>query len=153
MAEKDNENLTGDKEKKGPSRREFLRLVGLAAGGGALLGANPELLSGGDAAAAIAQATIPPHRSFSVPGIHAYADQLSVKPGKPINFFVSSDSSYTLQIYRLGLDPNTPSLDVPMSRVFQGTASQQPIQPGSYVWVKNGLSAADLTPLTLECWV
>src|SRR5262249_15762872 len=48
---------------------------------------------------------------------------------------------------------NTPSLDVPMSRVFQGTASQQPIQPGSYVWVKNGLSAADLTPLTLECWV
>jgi hypothetical protein len=110
MSEKDSENLKDDKKKQEPSRREFLRLVGLAAGGGALLAANRELLSeGGAAAAPIAQATIPPHRSFVVPGIHAYADQLSVKPGKTINFFVSSDSSYTLQIYRLGLNPNTPN--------------------------------------------
>jgi hypothetical protein len=155
MAEKDSENLKGDKEKTRSSRREFLRLVGLAAGGGALLAANRELFSGGGAAAAaIAQAPIPAHRSFVVPGIHAYADQLSVKPGATINFFVSSDSMYNLQIYRLGLDPNTPSLDVPMSGVFQGTATQQPIQPGSYVYVANGLAATNnLTPLTLECWV
>ena len=155
MSEKDTENLKGDKKEQGQSRREFLRLVGLAAGGGALLAANRELFSeGGAAAAAIAQAPIPPHRSFSVPGIHAYADQLSVKARETINFFVSSDSTYNLQIYRLGLDPNTPSLDVPMSGVFQGTASQQPIQPGSYVNVANGLAATNnLTALTLECWV
>jgi hypothetical protein len=42
---KDNGNLKGDTEKTGPSRREFLRLAGLAAGGGALLAANRELLS------------------------------------------------------------------------------------------------------------
>ena len=159
MSEKDSENLKDDKKKQEPSRREFLRLVGLAAGGGALLAANRELFSEGvAAAAAIAQAPIPPHRSFSVPGIHAYADQLSVKPGKTINFFVSSDSLYNLQIYRLGLNPNTPnapsSSDVPMSGVFPGTASQQPIQPGSYVYVANGLAATNnLTALTLECWV
>src|SRR6516165_9373538 len=155
MAEKDSENLKGDKKKQEPSRREFLRLVGLAAGGGALLAANRELFSeGGAAAAAIAQAPIPPHRSFSVPGIHAYADQLSVKARETINFFVSSDSTYNLQIYRLGLDPNTPSMDVPMSDAFQGTALQQPIQPGSYVYVANGLAATNnLTALTLECWV
>jgi len=154
MAEKDSENLKGDKKKQEPSRREFLRLVGLAAGGGALLAANRELFSeGGAAAAAIAQAPIPPHRSFSVPGIHAYADQLSVMPGATINFFVSSDSPYDLQIYRLGRDPNTPSMDEPMSSVFQGTASPQPIQPGSYVYVANGLAATGpLTALTLECW-
>jgi hypothetical protein len=155
MTEKDSEYLKGDKEKTGPSRREFLRLVGLAAGGGALLAANRELFSEGSAAAAaIVQAPIPPHRSFPVDGIHPYADQLSVKPGATINFYVSSDSMYNLQIYRLGLDPNTPSsTDVPMSGVFQGTATQQPIQPGSYVWVKNGLPATKLKPLTLECWV
>src|SRR5262252_4642713 len=158
MAEKDSEYLKGDKEKAGPSRREFLRLVGLAAGGGALLAANRELFSERSAAAAaIAQAPIPLHRSFVVPGIHAYADQLSVKPGKTINFYVSSDSMYNLQIYRLGLDPNAPSsTDVPMSGVFQGTASQQqqPIQPGSYVYVANGLPATNkLAALTLECWV
>ena len=158
MAEKDSENLKGEKEKTGPSRREFLRLVGLAAGGGALLAANRELFSEGSAAAAaIAQAPIPLHRSFVVPGIHAYADQLSVKPGKTINFYVSSDSSYALQIYRLGLDPNAPSsTDVPMSRVFnyqpiQPGSLQQPIQPGSYVSVANPLAATNLTPLTLEC--
>src|SRR5262249_20397567 len=106
MAEKDNDNLMNDKEKTGPSRREFLRLVGLVAGGGALLTANPELMSEAAAAPILAQAPIPLHRSLVVPGIHAYADQLSVKPGKPINFLVSSDSSYALQIYRLGLDPN-----------------------------------------------
>jgi N,N-dimethylformamidase len=153
MAEKDSENLKGDKKEQGPSRREFLRLVGLAAGGGALLAANRELLSE-TAAAAIAPAPIPPHRSFVVPGIHAYADQLSVKPGKTINFFVSSDSTYNLQIYRLGLDPNSPSLDVPMSGVFSYPKSQQPIQPGSYVHVANRLADPNnLTPLTLECWV
>src|SRR5262249_22134633 len=44
--------------------------------------------------------------------------------------------------------------DVHMSGVFQGTASSQPIQPGSYVYVANGLAARNnLTALTLECWV
>src|SRR5262252_6315813 len=150
MAEKDSEYLKGDKEKAGPSRREFLRLVGLAAGGGALLAANRELFSERSAAAAaIAQAPIPLHRSFVVPGIHAYADQLSVKPGKTINFYVSSDSSYTLQIYRLGRNPNTPNpppsgSDVPMSGEFSyPKPSQQPIQPGSYVYVANGLATTD----------
>jgi len=95
-----------------------------------------------------------------VPGIHAYADQLSVKPGKTINFFVSSDSPYNLQIYRLGLNPNTPNpppsgSDVPMSGEFSyPKPSQQPIQPGSYVYVANGLAATNNLPaLTLECWV
>ena len=163
MAEKDKENLMGDKEKTGPSRREFLRLMGLVAGGGALLAANGELLSEAEAAAApIAPAPIPLHRSFVVPGIHAYADQLSVKPGDDINFYVSSDTAYTYQIYRLGTNADMPVLDilprpdadVHMSEAMNFTPLQQPIHPGSYVYVHNGLGTnANVKALTLECWV
>src|SRR5262245_41965066 len=154
----------GDKRKQVLSRREFLQLAGMAAGGGTLLAATSELSSPGIAkggglasplgAPAVPQAPLPPHRDVWVDGIHAYADKLSVKPGDTINFHVSSDTDYTMQIYRLGLDPNTPGSDVPMSNAMQVTSpSQQPIHPGSYVHVPNGLTAThNLTALTLECW-
>jgi N,N-dimethylformamidase len=152
---KDRENSTGNQ--KTPSRRQFLQYAGLAAGGGTLLAATPELWSEGFVRSAVAQTipALPPHRAISVSGIHAYADQLSVKPGQDINFYVSSDSPYTFQIYRLGADPDTPKLDVSMSGAMQvSTPLQQPIHPGSYVHVENGLAAtANLTALTLECWV
>jgi N,N-dimethylformamidase len=90
-----------------------------------------------------------------VDGIHAYADKFSVKPGETINIHVSSDTDYTMQIYRLGLDPNTPDSDELMPGVMTVTTrSQQPIHPGSYIHVANGLAATNnLTALTLECWV
>jgi hypothetical protein len=152
---KDCETSKGNQ--KTPSRREFLQYAGLAVGGGTLLAATPELLSKGivkGAAAAIPNAPLPPHRAVAVGGIHAYADRLSVTPGDDINFYVSSDTQYTMQIYRLGTDPNTPNSDTSMSGSMQGGPSTQPIYPGSYVHVENGLAAtANPTALTLECWV
>jgi len=161
----DTENSKGNK--KTPSRRQFLQYAGLAAGGGTLLAATPALLSEGvvrgAVAAAVPDAPIPPHRAISVSGIHAYADQLSIKPGDDINFHISSDTPYTFQIYRLGTNPDQPDPDVPphpgadvhMSDPMVVSAPlQQSIHPGSYVHVENGLAAtANLTALTLECWV
>src|SRR5215467_989923 len=144
---KDRENSKGNQ--KTPSRRQFLQYAGLAAGGGTLLAATPELLLEGVVKSAVAQAAsdtpIPLHRGISVSGIHAYADQLSVTPGADINFFVSSDTPYTFQIYRLGRDPNTSNFDVSMSGPMPvSTPSQQKIYPGSYVYVENGLATANL---------
>src|SRR5215471_7253295 len=160
----DTENSKGNK--KTPSRRQFLQYAGLAAGGGTLLAATPQLLSEGVVKGAVAQvvpeAPIPPHHALSVSGIHAYADQLSVKPGSDINFYVSSDTPYTFQIYRLGTKPSTgdPLLepgsgsDEPMSGTMHSTPLQQPIHPGSYVYVQNGVGTnANVKALTLECWV
>ena len=48
MARKeDGGNRKGDEQEQTLSRREFLHLAGLAAGGGALLAATSELLSAG----------------------------------------------------------------------------------------------------------
>ena len=152
----DTENSKGNKKR--PSRRQFLQYAGLAAGGGSLLAATPELLSEGVVKGAVAQvvpeAPLPPHRAILVDGTHAYADQLSVKPGDDINFHVSSEAPYAMQIYRLGTDPNTPGSDYPMSGSMQGDPLQQKIHPGSYVHVRKRLGATDsLRALTLECWV
>src|SRR5262249_33903264 len=80
------------------TRREFVQRTALAAGGIGLLAATSKLS---------AAAPPPPHRSIPLAGVHAYADKLSVEAGKEINFQVSSDTPYTMQIYRLGLDPDT----------------------------------------------
>src|SRR5215472_18312941 len=134
-----NTNLKSAKKKQALSRREFGQLVGLAAPGAALLAATSKLSSAdvvqGPDAAAIAQVPLPPHRPIFIDGIHAYADKLSVKPGENINFYVSSDSPYSMQIFRLGTDPDTPNSDQPMSNTFAPTPSQQKIYPGSYVYV------------------
>src|SRR5215813_12147363 len=71
------------------SRREFLQRAGLVAGGGAVFAATSELWFAGVArgaggasgpiTAANPKPPLPPHRAIPVPGIHAYADQLSVK--------------------------------------------------------------------------
>src|SRR5262245_42623584 len=109
---KDRGNLKGNKKKQTLSRREFLQRAGLAAGGVALLALSSERwVAGVVEAAAVPQAPLPPHRDVWVDGIHAYADKLSVKPRETINFHVSSDSSYTMAIYRLGLDPDEPISD------------------------------------------
>jgi hypothetical protein len=145
MARKeDSENRKDDEHEQTLSRREFLHLAGLAAGGGALFAATSELLftgvvnGEGSASplipATVPQAPLPSHRALLVDGIHAYADRLSVKPGETISFHVSSDAQYTMQIYRLGLDPDTPDSDQPMSNVIQVTSpSRQPIHPGSFL--------------------
>jgi N,N-dimethylformamidase len=167
MTEKnDTENSKGNKQT--PSRRQFLQYAGLAAGGGALLAATPELLSEGVVKGAVAAtapgAALPPHRAIPVRGIHAYADKLSVAPGDDINFYVSNDAPYTFQIYRLGTNPDKPVPDTPpapsdadmhMSEAMRVSDSRpQDIHPGSYVHVENGPAATgNLTGLTLECWV
>jgi hypothetical protein len=128
------------------TRREFVRQTALAVGGAGLLAATSKLY---------AAPPPPSQRAIQVAGTHAYADRLSVEAGEEINFQVSSDTPYTMQIYRLGLDPDTPDSDTSMSGVFSfDRPSQQPIHPGSYVYVKNALPPkTSLTALTLECWV
>src|SRR5262245_30484982 len=133
--------MTQTNEHQSLSRRDFLQLAGAAAGGSVLLAATSGLGSAG-AAQAVPAAPFPPHRRIAVNGIHADADRASVKPGDTINFHVSSDRQYSWQIYRLGLDPDSPDCDVPMSVTLDGALLQQPIYPGSYVHVDNGLAAS-----------
>src|SRR5262245_55140410 len=145
--------MTQNPEHQSLSRRELLQLTGAAAGGGALLAATSGL-GAARAEQLVPTTPIPPHREIAVNGIHAYADRLSVKPGDTINFHVSSDRDYAWQIHRLGLDPDTPDCDLPMSVALHANRLQQPIHPGSYVHVQNGLTATgSLTAVTLECWV
>ena len=95
------------------------------------------------------------HKAIELQGLHAYADRESVPAGETIRFHVSSRVPYRFGVSRLGLEVDDRASD---KTVFladkESPARVQPIHPGSYVRVKNGLPAdAELTALTLECWV
>jgi putative heme-binding domain-containing protein len=95
----------------------------------------------------------PPHRAISLPGLHAYA-QKSIAAGEEIEFCVSSGIPYELSIVELGKDPESRDAD-PVLKTFRAeTPTPQPIHPGSYVHVSDGLPAErPLTSVTLECWI
>ena len=88
-------------------------------------------------------------------GLHAYADRESVSAGEDIRFHVSSQVPYRFEVTRLGLLVDDRTSDETVYRADKASPARvQPIHPGSYVRVKNGLPAdAELTGLTLECWV
>lgn len=96
---------------------------------------------------------IPAHRPVNVPGLHAYA-QKSIAAGEEIDFRVSSTVPYDLSVVRLGPNPEKRD-DDPVLKTYQVEKPQaQPIHPGSYVHVANGLPAERrINQLTLECWI
>ena len=81
---------------------------------------------------------IPPHRAVDLPGLHAYA-QKSIAAGEEVEFRVSSRVPYELSVVRLGANPEVRD-DDPVLKAFKVEKPQaQPIHPGSYVHVANGL--------------
>ena len=95
------------------------------------------------------------HLAIELAGLHAYADRESVPAGETIRFHVSSQVPYRFEVTRLGLQVDDRASDETVYLSEKVSPRRvQPIHPGSYVRVKNGLSAdAELTALTLECWV
>jgi len=97
---------------------------------------------------------IPPHRPVWVPGVHGYASAKTVHAGERIAFHISSDRSYSLEVCRLGPDPDSRASDARVADLGLHDARVQPIHPGSYVHVDAGLPAGQpLAGLTLEAWV
>ena len=87
-------------------------------------------------------------------GVHAYTDRLSVAAGETIRFQVSSTHPYEFQVCRLGLDVEGPSQDEVLQTWRVDDPVMQPIHPGSYIYVEQGLAVdQELQAITLECWV
>jgi len=98
--------------------------------------------------------SIPPHRPLAVPGVHGYTSAKTVHAGEPIDFHISSDRPYHLSVCRLGHDADSRRDDVVVADLGTSAEQVQPIHPGSYVHIEEGLPAAQPLPgLTLECWV
>ena len=96
---------------------------------------------------------IPPQRAIKLPGLHAYA-QKSIAAGSEIEFRVSSSVPYELSVVKLGSDPDNRDNDPVLATFPDNPAKVQPIHPGSYVHVSNGLpTERPLNAMTLECWV
>jgi len=96
---------------------------------------------------------LPPHRALQLPGLHAYTDQISVEAGGRIALHVSADLPYTVSLCRLGPDLNGPSADEVLATQVCRAPQVQPIHPGSYVHVPNGLPAQAVARLGFECWI
>jgi N,N-dimethylformamidase len=135
---------------KQSSRRAFIKQSSAAA----LAAATPRGSAAPPQAEPVTEASagIPPHRALHLPGIHAYPDSQSVAAGEAIRFHVSGTEPYQLSIYRLGPTIDDPAGNELMQAFETSAASPQPIHPGSYVHVENGLRDP-LGALTLECWV
>jgi len=98
-----------------------------------------------------------PNTSITLSGLHAYSDVRSVAPREVIHFHASSDSKYQFSIRRLGSNLDGPGADDVQLYPLVGTTLPreplvQPIHPGSYIHVENGITGS-LSNLTLECWV
>ncbi len=129
------------------TRRQFINRASVGVAGLTALGGRPVA-----AAATCSSAGIPPHRALSVPGVHAYADPISVAAGQSISFHISSSVAYRISVWRLGLKMDDPAGDQ-MLHEFPASAPEiQPIHPGSYLHVEKG-PRGKLAALTLECWV
>ena len=95
------------------------------------------------------------HRAIELQGLHAYADRESVPAGETIQFHVSSQVPYRFRVTKLGLDVDERSSDIEIFRADKESPSGiQPIRPGSYVRIENGLPAGEeIRHLSVECWV
>ena len=102
---------------------------------------------------AVVKQEIPAHRGVALSGLHAYAEK-SIAAGDPIKFRVSSSVPYDLSVVKLGPDPESRDEDPVLKKFRVEKPQTQPIHPGSYVHVANGLpDERRLTQLTLECWI
>ena len=96
---------------------------------------------------------IPAHEPVYLPGLHAYA-QKSIAAGEDIEFRVSSSVPYELSLVQLGPDPENREDDPVLARVRVEKPQTQPIHPGSYVHVADGLPAQRrLAEIALEGWI
>ena len=96
---------------------------------------------------------IPPHRAIAVPGLHVYTDRLSVEAGQQIGFHVSSTLPYDFSVRQLGPDVDDDTQDKVLHAELSQLAALQPIHPGSYIAVAEGLANEPLHEFSLECWV
>ncbi len=133
------------------TRRDFLRATGAAALASVTARSTLHPRSAHADPPQISPA-IPPHRAIPLPGIHAYPHRHSVEAGESIQFHVSSTQPYGLDIFKLGPAVDDPSKDRLVHSLGSSQAFSQPIHPGSYVHVENGLRTA-CPALTLECWI
>lgn len=142
-------------DKNVPSeRRQFLKHSAQAVvGAGALLTGSFGKVDAQLTGSSQWTGTIPPHRALQLPGLHAYA-QRSMAAGETIHFRTSSTVPYRLSICRLAGDVDDQDSDVVLHTLEEKQPKQQPIYPGSYIHVEQGLSADQKVPaITLECWV
>ena len=106
----------------------------------------------GDPRAENTDTAIPPHQAIDLPGLHAYA-QKSIAAGEEIEFRVSSQVPYRLQVVQLGEDPENRDTDPVLTSFDVDAPRSQAIHPGSYVHVENCLPAERRIPrLTIEGW-
>ena len=132
------------------SRRECGKTTGAARVAGGVAGGVRQL-TGADVSP---QYDVPPHTPLPLTGVHAYTDKLSVAAGETIRFHVSSTHPYRFEACRLGTDVDGPTQDEVMQVWQVNDPVMQPIHPGSYIHVENGLpSDRPLNELTLECWI
>ena len=83
---------------------------------------------------------IPPQRVELLYGLHAYTDQLSVEPGDEVQFHTTSTVPYQLSVCRLGEEVDDPNGDQVFVEYPESPPRLQPIRPGSYVHVEQGLA-------------
>ena len=131
-------------------RRDFLRKTAAGVAGASTLSAWDPAHA---APAGKARAAIPPHTAMPIPGLHSYAEE-SVAAGETIHFRTSSTVPYELSIARLGPEIDNPASDETLHTFPEAAPRQQPIHPGSYIHVENGLDPnMEFSGLTIECWV
>ncbi|HZF63512.1 MAG TPA: LamG domain-containing protein, partial [Chitinophagaceae bacterium] len=98
------------------------------------------------------KAMLPLHPGLLLPGVHGYPGMESVEAGKTIKFFVSAAVPYTLNICRLGISADDPNGDEILHTSNNQKAFQQPIYPGSYVFVEKGFEG-NYSRFSAEGWV
>ena len=137
-----------------PTRRGFLKSTSAAIAAGALPGCVSQAERSAGKPASVSRRSIPPHLPISPEGVHAYTDRPSVAAGDTIRFHVSSTLPHEFQICRLGPDVETPGQDEVLQSWRVDHPAMQPIHPGSYIHVEQGLRAdREIRAITLECWV
>ena len=126
------------------SRRSFIRQ--------AAVGAASPWISGAIQSTQVSKSGIPAHSPVNIPGVHAYANRESVRPGDTIQFYLSNEFRCETSICRLGTEIDSMERDETVHRFPTSEARTQPIYPGSYVGVMGRIDRAP-NALSLECWV
>ncbi len=92
---------------------------------------------------------LPPHAPTPIPGFHAYARQLRVRPGETVEVCVSGDG--VVEASALHYRHATIDRGEVIERLPAFTATRHPIHRGSYVFVERGLET--IGDVTVEVWV
>ncbi|MCA9505051.1 MAG: LamG domain-containing protein [Myxococcales bacterium] len=138
---------------KGIGRRQLLKGLGGFAVGGAIGLANHPARADEPRLAGYTLRPAATNAAETLSGIHVVA-QKSVAAGETVDFRVSADAPYRIEVARLGWNTEDPGRDWVVHRTELLPAAPRPVRPGSYVHVERALpSAALLHEITLECWV